>query len=255
MQRGVIYGLQRASEVLGEEGRWDFVATAHVTNRWIAIEIKGLVWSPIRQFRGWSSFLSRYVTKRLRSKVKSSYCVLVAIPWKFRQQEANSLIEPLIEALAEIDPGLAVGERANLGPSIAAKFPPWPTKPPTRDQKLWLEQRVWKVIQPPEDLFVSKYSTAGSSIELGASVGEFVNIDGTLLNALPEILVKANVQLRSARGKGASETVLLLESHIEWKPELVAQALRHEVDKALLSDIDAVYLVHDGRAKVAAVWP
>ncbi len=117
-----------------------------------------------------------------------------------------------------------------------------------------------RVVHPPEDLWVSKHSDSGSLVELGASVGQAYDVDPTLLNTLASLLgrdeqgsVKANVQLGAAKERGASETVLLLDSHIHWKPKLVAQALKC-VDQSLLSNIDRAYLVGTGQNRVSEVW-
>lgn len=59
--------------------------------------------------------------------------------------------------------------------------------------------------------------------------------------------------MREARQKGASETFLLLDSHILWKPETVAQVL-NDIDQALMSNIDAVYLVSVFNNRVKRVW-
>jgi len=65
---------------------------------------------------------------------------------------------------------------------------------------------------------------------------------------------KPNEQLHEARQKGASETVLLLGSHIRWKPNIVAQVL-DSIDQTLISDIDAIYLVNGTNNRVKRVWP
>lgn len=260
-KHGVHYRLRRAEDQFGLDARWDFVANMEGSEAWIAIEIKGLVLpASRRQVRSWDSFLS-HVTRQLKTKVRGSYSVIASIPWAFSQQESKNLLEPFIDALAELDDTLESGEETNLGPNIAAKFPQWPTKPPTSDEKLWLEQRVLKFITPPKDLFVLKDADDGSSVQLFGSVGQAIEVDTTLTHALLGIFsddggkgAKPNVQLDLAKGRGASETVLLLDSHIVSRPNTVAQVLTY-INQSLLSNIDAVYLVGVGDNEVGLVWP
>lgn len=249
-RRGVTYMVERADNIPGR--RWDFVACEQGGGRWLGIEIKSLILADDRrQFNDWSAFLSR-ISNRFSSRIAGSWFVVAAMPWQFRQREANDLVEPLLEALAELD--LGEGEMGNLGQGIAARFTRWPTKPPRHDPKLRAEQQVWKLVHPPEDLYVIKDSNRGSTIELGATVGQPFNVDWTQVEALLDIFepdgqgqVKPNVQLDQARKEGASETALLLDCHVLWRPDVVRQALG-TIDKSLMSAIDATYLIDiDGR--------
>ena len=195
---GMTYELDRAEGAYG--GRWDFVARESSGKEWLGLEIKSLVLSgDRRQFNDWGSFLD-FVSRQFPGRVKGSYFVMASLPWKFRQQEAKNLVEPFIEALNDL--ALQEGQQGNLGQGIAEGFERWPKKPPTNDEKLWVEQRRWEIIYPPEDLIVWKDSSEGSIIELGASVGQPFDVEWTIIEVMLDILepdergqVKPNVQL------------------------------------------------------------
>lgn len=254
---GVAYQLERADVALG--GRWDFVAREQGGQRWLGIEIKGLVLADNRrQFNGWESFLAQ-VSKQVPGRVAGGYFLWATLPWQFRQQQAKDLVEPFIQALAELD--IAEGEQGNLGPGIAKRFPAWPKKPPTGDEALWRERGEWKVIHPPEDLFVLKGSDEETGVEVGMSMGQAFDVDWTLIETLLDIFepdkqgdVKPNIQLAEAKSKGAVATALLLDSHMPWKPPVIKKALGH-VPASAFSAIDGVYLVSTHNQKVERVRP
>jgi hypothetical protein len=256
--QGVTYELERAKKVYG--GRWDFVAQKRGSKEWLGIEIKSLVISEDnRQFNSWDSFLSK-VSGRLPGRVRGSYLVMANMPWKFRQQEEKELVEPFIEALADLDRDLKEREVGNLGLRIAARFSKWPTDPPIIDQKTSLEQGKCEFTLPPKDLTVSKYSNEGSTIG-SLSIPLPHNVYETQVQVVRDIFerdkrgqVKPNIQLTEAKNKGASSTVLLLDSQIDWRPTEVRWALYHCVDDSSMSSVDAVCLVDAGGGRVELVW-
>jgi hypothetical protein len=252
--RGIGYKLKRA-ETIG--GRWDFVAQRSDSQEWLGIEIKSLVISAdYRQVNDWDSFLTQ-VSKQLPGRVAGRYHVTTGIPWKFRLQDANELVEPFIQALADLDRALSEGEEGNLGPGINARFPKWPTKPPSLD----VDAMGPKFIHPPEDLYVDKVKDDGATVELGGSVGQPVaNVDWMVVQALWDIfepdkkgVVKPAVQLTEAKKRGASRTVLLLDVHIPWCPGVVKRALT-QLNTALMSGIDAIYLIDPSDGTVQLAW-
>lgn len=165
----------------------------------------------------------------------------------------------LTQALIEVAPGLEKGAEVNLASRIAGHFPKWPRKSsassPRRDR---LHDRlVWDV----QDVWVTKMEDTGCGVELGPSVHGLFDMDPALQQAAMNIFdspdgkrARPNEQLGEAKRKGASETVLLLDSHIGFKPNIIARALRG-IDQALLSNIDAVFLVNDAEGWVEKVWP
>lgn len=171
------------------------------------------------------------------------------------------LARAFVDALTDVYSNMDQGAQVDLGPVIAPRFSKWPSKPPTIDHKLWREQHVYKIIHPPEELFVVKLDDTGCAVEIGPVVSQVFMVDQALYQAVLGIFdpeagkgAKPNEQLREARHKGASETILLLDSHIRWKPDIVAQVLNC-IDQALMSNIDTVYLVSGTNNRVKKVWP
>jgi hypothetical protein len=262
-QCGSNYELQRAEECPELRCRWDFVARVEEHTDWLALEVKGLVIPQSRrQFGSWSKFCQS-VTKELRARrtIQGSFAIITGVPWKFNQKQSKILAKAFLDALTEVYSDIDLGAQMDLGRVIAPRFSEWPTKPPTIDHRLWREQHVYKIMHPPEELFVEKLDDTGYTVELGPSVSQVFKVDEALYQAVLGIFApeagkgaKPNEQLREARKKGASETVLLLDSHIRWKPNIVAQVL-DSIDQTLMSDIDAIYLVNGTNNRVKRVWP
>lgn len=263
-QHGGVYELNRVEQVPELLGRWDFVASIAGYAEWLALEVKGLVIPRSRrQFGDWSRF-SIWVTRELRTRgtVKGEFAISIGIPWTFNQKQGKMLVPGFVEALEQIGPDIKKGDAANIGTEIASVFVDWPTKPPTNDKDLWREQRIWKVINPPEDLQLFKLDESnGVSVELGASVGQPFDVDPALQQAIQGIFApdevgaaKPNEQLGEAQHKGASETILLLDSHITYKPAVVRDSL-NRIDRTLMSNIDGVYYVSVSGRQVTKVWP
>lgn len=262
-RRGRSYELTRAEECPDLTGRWDFVARERGRASWLALEVKGLVVpQSLRQFGSWSKFCERLTKDVERNQfVQGSFGIMPAIPWTFTQSQANGLVEAVGEALAEVTTDMRVGEMVNLGPAIASRFGDWPAKKPTSDKTLWREQGIYKVVHHLEDLFLHKLGEGICSVEILGSVSQAFEVPPALAQAVQGILdsgsgkgAKPNEQLREARQKGASETILLLDSHIAWEPRVVVDALRG-IDESLLSNVDGVYLVSATNNNMQQVWP
>ena len=244
-------------------GRWDFVARVEGHTDWLALEVKGLVIpQSLRQFGSWSKFCES-ATKELHARrtIQGSFAIIPGVPWKFNQKQSKILAKAFLDALTEGYSNIDLGTQVDLGPAIAPRFSEWPTKPPTVDQKLWNEQHVYKIIHSPEEFILVKLDDIGCSVEVGAVVSQVFWVDPALTQAVLAIFdsqdskgAKPNEQLREARQKGASETILLLDSHIRWKPNIVAQVL-NDIDQTLMSDINAIYLVSVVNNQVKKVWP
>lgn len=262
-QRSVKYGLHRAEEYQNLNGRWDFVAPFNNEKEWLALEIKGLVIpQSFRQYSSWSRICNA-VTKKLKDQgsVQGSFSIFASVPWAFDQKQAKLLSEALVKAMIEETPNSNSGDLIDLGPAIAILFEDWPTEPPKSDNKLWHEQQIYKIIHQPKELLIYKLEDNGCSLECDVSFSEVFTVDPSLYKAVLSIFnskagkdAKPNVQLLEAKEKGASEAILLLDSHIRWRPNIVADVLRL-LDQALLSSIDSVYLVSVYNNRVRKVWP
>lgn len=262
-QRGMNHELQRAERVPELKGRWDFIARVQGRADWLAIEVKGIVLPESRrQFGDWAKFCSQ-VTKQGQGQIQGEFLVTTGIPWNFNQQESKELRVAFTQALAEVAPQLTSGEFTDLGPEIAKRFKDWPTEPPRVDMEAFKRGIRGKrmFIYLPKSLSVCKVENNGCLVELGASIPGAVTIDSALDIAVSSLLdaqgqknAIANKQLGEAKRRGAAEAILLLDSHIRYKPNFIAHLLRC-VDQAQLSNIDAVYLVSVSDKLVDKVWP
>ena len=102
------------------------------------------------------------------------------------------------------------------------------------------------MLYPPHELLIlktSKTAIEGESVK-GVSPVSGYWVEPTLDQTSRDILSKgsANDQLRLAKTKGVSKTVLLFDDQIDFDPEIVSRIIR-EVDPSQLSAIDEVYLV------------
>jgi len=102
----------------------------------------------------------------------------------------------------------------------------------------------YRLEYPSHQLVLYKQSTAGSSVGIGVGPAFGYWAEPTLLEACRSFLQKgtANEQLRLAKNKGASKTVLLFDDRIDFDPKIVAQAFSL-ADGSQLSHIDEAYLV------------
>ena len=230
---------------------------------WLALEVKALVIPRERKKLGdWTRFCTSVTKKlKLRGTLHGTFALITSPPWSFNQTQGTALVTAFVEALVEVAPDLEVGAGTNLGPRIAKLFPKWPQKRSASSPRF--DRNQGRMVYDPENLGISLLGHEGCSVEIGASGYAGFEIDTALIEAVSGLFeskdgrdARPNEQLGAARQKGASETVLLLDSHIWWKPNLIARKLK-SVDQTLLSNIDAVYLVTvaNSRVKVKRVWP
>ena len=260
--RGVSYEVERAADVPGLNGRWDFVVRQEKRSDWLAVEIKSLVIpSQRRHLWDWSK-LCRQATKRLQEQIRGTFWLVIGpnIPLTFDQHDRQLLLDAFCCAMMHACADLEKDKSANLGPRIKCSFRSWPTKQPRSDRELWREKGIYEVVHTPEDLFVCKVDGTGCSMEVASVFGAF-EVDPALTQAVLSIFnpsgekgAKPNEQLHEAKQKGAVETVLLLDSHIRWKPNAIAKLL-NGIDQSLLYHIDVVYLVGASSGQVKKVWP
>ncbi len=260
-QYNASYELHRADEKPEIKGRWDFVANEIGRKNWLAIEVKGLVIPHVRrQFNSWCKFCDA-LTKELHTQqiLLGSFVITTGVPWIFNQRQSKLLKSALLDVLVNICPGDYL-DSVNIGSKIASLFPDWPTKPPTIDNQLSKTQHVYKIIHPPEDIFISKLDNIKTSIEC-IPLSQVYRPHDELIRAILRIFnpeegkgAKPNIQLYEARDKGALETILLLDSHIKWQPNIVAKLLVN-IDQSLFSSIDSIYLISCNNNLVRKVWP
>jgi hypothetical protein len=116
------------------------------------------------------------------------------------------------------------------------------------------------IVKNARELFLLKTSDSGCLIELGISPANIFNVHREEEEAIQRLFkkvskgVKANKQLGLAKQMGARETVLLLDNHLPYRPDIINQALAH-LDTELLSNVDKVYLVSVSNKYIADVTP
>ena len=161
-------------------------------------------------------------------------------------------------ALFETAPNLDVDDLGNLGPRIAELFPEWPKKKSASSPRI--DWNTGRVVYDPEDLWITKLEDTGWCVEIWSSVGQAFMVDPTLNQAVKRIFqprggkgAKPNEQLGLAKQMGAINTILLLDSYIADRPDIVRQALSN-MDKTLLSSIDNVFLVSVSGSHIEDVW-
>jgi len=263
IQRKCKYQLERAETNSKLKGRWDFVAWVEECPEWIAIEVKELVVPQSRrQFGSWSKFATLATKELLRQKtIQGSFTIITHVPWQFNQKQNKLLINAFMNTLNEIYLNINKNEILNIGPNIATRFNGWPCESPTINHKLFRKKHIFKIVNPPKELSIIKLSDTGYSVNLGACVGQPYEVELSLTRALLNIFntsddknSKPNEQLKEAKQKGASETILLLDSHILWEPNIIAKVLKGTA-QSLMSNIDAIYLVSVSNDKVKGIWP
>ncbi len=255
------YELRKAEEVFPElrgHLRWEFVARVKGRQDWLALEVKALVvpdWK--RQINDWSAFCIR-ATQQLQGKLQGEFGIMPSIPWSFSQAAGRTLVTTFGAALFETAPNLDVDDLGNLGPRIAELFPEWPKKKSASSPRI--DWNTGRVVYDPEDLWITKLKDTGCCVEIGSSVGQLIDVDPTLYQAVNRIFqprggksAKPNEQLGLAKEMGAVSTFLLLDSHVADRPNIVRQALS-QIDKTLLSSIDNVYLVSVSGSHIEDVW-
>lgn len=255
---GTKYSLQRAEKVFAElvsNTRWEFVARqCEEDMEWLAIEVKGLVIPEARrQFMDWNKFFKR-VTEDLDCRLKGTFSIIGVPPLALSQRERIQLRKVVVRAVLESTLDMKKNEKLDLGLTILAQFPDWPSTP---DLVMKPQPHAVKI---PHELWLVKISDRGCSVELGVSPPHIFNVEGAEEEAIRLVFnqtrwgnARPNEQLRLAKERGAKETILLLDSHLPLRPITIKQVLVN-TDSTLLSDIDSVYLVSVSNKQVIKVW-
>lgn len=257
-QQGAEWTFIRAEEKfpeLANRTRWEFVAhRADSNDEWIALEVKSLVFPEGESQHGSWHKLVDDVNKRLEGKLSGKYWLADLPRYTFDQVQSKTLVDCLERAVQQAAQTLEKGGQKDIGPSIAACFNHWPKD--TRKQPTGIDPETLQALYPPHPLLLLKRSNEGNSLRVG---GLFVGYwpEPLLNKAVQDLLVgqgKANDQLGAAKQKGASKTLLLLDEHIDFDPQVVAEVISG-LDASHLSSIDEVYLVSTfGGEHVKQVW-
>ena len=259
-QRSAEWVLTRAEDKFPEvanEIRWEFVAECSDSpDNWTAVEVKCLVISEgERQNNDWRGLVDA-VDQRLRGNPPGKYWLADLPKYTFDQGQKKRLIECLAKIVRETAPSLKDGEQKDIGPTVAAVFDDWPND--IRRQPKGYNLKTFQLLYPPHPLLVFKTSGQGNSLKVGG-----YPIVGSWEPATTKGLVRcviagkqqANAQLGMAKSKGASITVLLLDSHADFDPPAVEELISR-LDSSLLAHIDQVYLIGTfGGEHVRKVWP
>jgi hypothetical protein len=260
-QQEVVWTFRRAEEEfreLANQTRWEFVARpADGSDRWIALEVKRLVVPHGEQQAGdWRSLIDD-VSEKLKDSLQERYLLADLPKYTFDQLQRKTLVHCLATAVTDVAPNLQKGEWLDIGPNVAKCFSEWPKE--TRKQPVvdLVDPHRPRLMYPPHKLLLWKSSDVGSSLAIGGGPMIAYWAEPALNKAVLNLLEgkgKANAQLRLAKGRGASKTVLLLDERIDFDPQVVAQTISQQ-DGSLLSNIDEVYLVSTFSGEhVQQVW-
>ena len=262
-ERGVNLALMRAEDISDLRGRWDFVFCIQpfsLNGNWSAIEIKALVNSDERkQFGSWERFIKAVEAKAVDG-LTGTYSVFGFSQWNFTQEQAKQIANAFISIISTVGPSMDRGDIRDIGPELSTQFHFWPKKPADIDLETWREKGERKFIQHPQDFHVSKIANDGSKILWAYGTGAASDAVPDIQESIEKLFgsdgergVRANIQLAEAKAKGATQTYLLLDSHIDFDPDTISHALGC-LDQSQFSDIDAIYLVDIFDNRVAQVW-
>jgi hypothetical protein len=128
--RNACYAYERAEDLFGREGQWEFVVRSTGGEEWIGIEVKSLViqeWEA--QPSGWDRFC-RLLTKELRtlsySQPMGEFFLSTEVPWSFSQGQSKVLRDVITQVLSSMTADLPVGQECDLTSIVGAKLPGWP---------------------------------------------------------------------------------------------------------------------------------
>ena len=236
--------LTRAEEMFPELGggrRWEFVAEcSDNAEAWIGIEVKGLVYAPgERQHNDWMKLI-KDVNRELAGKLPGQYHLYRLPKYNFNTRQRQLLVDYLALVIQQVASSLGIEDEQDIGPNIAELFADWPVDKRRQPQ---VDLKNARLLYPPHELVILKTSIEGESVKGVSPVSGYWG-EPTLDQTISDILGKgsANDQLRLAKTKGASKTVLLFDDQIDFDPEIVSRIIR-EVDPSQLSYIDEVHLV------------
>ena len=235
---------------------WDFVAYERDNLReWIGIEVKEL--ATVREtsirFKFWRDLCLELTQDLVDGGVQGEFGILPPV-FDLKSEERPKFREAFIEVLCQEAPNMKINEIINIGPDIADKFANWPKEKSNNldEYHKWGEYR-------PSELQITK--SADSGCEVISLTSPIIVYDGSEAHkeAFDEVFkptdVKANKQLKLAKGKGAMEVILLLACYPFVHEDLIKNQV-HNLDRHLISDIDYIYLVDIGSGdRVIKIYP
>ena len=234
------------------EGDWDFVVyECRNPEKWIGIEIKEL--STTREVSRWFDFWSKFcsdLTKALVVKEFQGRFMIIHLPnLNLKSRERRRLLEAFMKVLCQYASNMKVNEEMDIGPYIAERFAHW-----RRERSEVDEWERWGRCRPSK-LQITKISDSGC--EITSPISPIVLRDGEKIHkqTFDEADIKhANEQLKLAKEKGTTETILLFAC----RPFVNEYSIKSEVQKlnsCLICNIDHIYLVGMSRDIVVKIYP
>lgn len=254
---GTVYSVERTEHIfpeLADSTRWDFIATPRGERKWYALEVKRLIRPRAKvELVHWNKMFAA-VTKQLSSLLQGEYLVVGTPSLWLNRNENRKLKEILPRVVLTKAKNMKKRASVKLGADILAKFPIWPSIP-------HVEMKPQpQLVKIPHEIELFKISDRGLSIEPGMSPVDIFSVSGALeeaTNALfdpaKEGILKANEQLGLARVKGAKKTILLLDCHLSYHPDIVKQILDSK-ERSYMSNIDEIFLIQVSKHQVSRVW-
>lgn len=243
---------------LKDELNWDFVAYERDnTKEWIGIEVKEL--ATTREISKWSKFwkgLCSELTRDLAVKGMQGKFEIIHPPvFNLKPEERLKFREAFTEVLPNKE-SILKAAFTDIGPDIADKFTRWP-----KDKSRNLDEYdTWGKYRPCE-LLINK--SPDSRCEVTSPISPIVLRDVVekhkeTFNEVFKIkkgCIWANEQLKLAKEKGATKTILLLACEPFIYEDLIKGQVRN-LDRHLISDIDCIYLVDMGsEGRVVKIYP
>jgi len=244
------YTYQRATErfpALKGKLNWDFVAYAYETREeWIGIEVKELphlkevdIW-----FEFWRGLCSK-LTRDLSGKgIQGEFGIIIPPVFELEPEERSNFREAFTAVLCQKALNMKIDEMIDIGPDIAAKFANWP-----------------KDKSNPSELQITKISDSGCEVESLTSPIRAFSVPEKHKEAFNKVFklkndaIPANKQLKLAKEKGATQTILLLCCNAFVKEGLIKNEAQN-LDRHSISDIDYIYLVDIGnKDRVVKIYP
>ena len=255
-QTGLKWNLARAEQKfpeLANSTRWEF-AGEWADESWFGLEVKSLLYTPgERKMNDWGKLVGE-INEKLEGRLPGKYWLAGLPKYSFDHNQRQSAVDCLTDVINNIAPTLGEGIKCDIGPHVGNLLDCWPQD---RRKQPRIDRANLRLEYPSHELLLYKQSTDGSFVGIGVGPGFSYWAEPTLFEACRSVLQKGttNEQLKLAKNKGASKTVLLFDDRIDFDPKIVVQAFSL-VDGSQLSHIDETYLVSTfGGEHVQQVWP
>jgi len=238
---------------------WDFVAYKRDNPKeWIGIEVKELLRLkeiPI-QLEFWQRLCSE-LTKDLKGTgIQGEFLIILPPPFNLRSKKRSEFKEAFIAVLCEKAPNMKINQIIDISPNIAARFANWPRE----KSDAFDEYDKWGTSRPSK-LQIEKISDSGCKVSVVTSpliTGDVVEEHKEIFNEVFKLkndAIPANTQLKLAKEKGATKTILLLCCNAFVEETLIKNELQI-FDRHLIPDIDCIYLVDMGsEGEVVKTYP